>query len=121
MNALDRRRVRTTLVDSDLLGHTVQIDGALQKAPGSGTVCLGTKQEIDRVAITIDGSVQVLPLASTFNVGLIHAPTHAHRAFAPAKHCGERWQDFDSPAVHGGVIDGYAAYQRTHVSITLSG
>ena len=121
MNALDSRRIRTAFVDGNLLGHTVQIDGALQKAPGGGTVCLGTKQEIDRVAITIDGSVQVLPLASNFDVGLIHAPTHAHRAFAPTKHCGEHWQDFDGPAVHGGVIDGHAAYQCTHGSITSSG
>ena len=63
MNALDSRRVRATLVDGDLLGHSVQIDGALQKAPGGGTVFLGTKQEIDRVVVTIDGPVQVFPLA----------------------------------------------------------
>ena len=30
-NALDGRRIRTTLVDGDLLGRAVQIDGALQK------------------------------------------------------------------------------------------
>ena len=33
LNAFDGRRVRTALVDRDFLGHAVQIDGALQKAP----------------------------------------------------------------------------------------
>ena len=45
--ALDSRRVRAAPVDGDLLGHAVQIHGTLQKAPGGGTVFLGTKQEID--------------------------------------------------------------------------
>ena len=59
-DAFDGRRVRTALVDGALLGHAVQIDGALEKAPRSGAVPLGAKQEVDRVTITVDGSVQVL-------------------------------------------------------------
>jgi hypothetical protein len=41
----------------------VQIDGAFQKAPSSSVIPLGTQQKVDRVAIAIDSSVQVLPLA----------------------------------------------------------
>ena len=62
LNAFDGRRVRTTFVDGDLLGHAVQIDGALQKVPRGGAVPLGAKQVINRVAVTVDSPVQVLPL-----------------------------------------------------------
>ena len=65
LNAFDGRRVRTALADSDLFGHAVQIDGALQQAPRGGAVPLGVQQKIDRVAVTVDRSVQVFPLAAT--------------------------------------------------------
>ena len=44
-NALNGRRVRATLVDGDLLGYAVQVDGAFQKAPCGGAVSLGTKKD----------------------------------------------------------------------------
>ena len=37
LNALDGRRVHTALVNDDLLGHAVQIDGALREALSGGT------------------------------------------------------------------------------------
>ena len=63
LNALDGRRVGAALVDGDFLGHAVQIDGARQKAPRRSTVSRGTEQKVDRVAVSVDGPVQVLPLA----------------------------------------------------------
>jgi hypothetical protein len=64
IDALDGSGVGAALVNGDLLGHTVQIDGSLQKLPGRSAVSLGTQQKVDRVAVTIDRPVQVLPLAS---------------------------------------------------------
>lgn len=63
LNALDGGRVGTALVDSDLLGYTVQTDGLFGKASGSCVISLGAKQEVDRIAAAINGPVQILPLA----------------------------------------------------------
>ena len=71
MNALDSRGIRTAFVDGNLLGHTVQIDGALQKASRRSTVSLGTEQKVDRVAVSVDGPVQVLSLAGDLDVSLV--------------------------------------------------
>ena len=49
--------VRAALVDGDLLGHTVQIHGALEERPGCGVVSLGAQQEVDRVAVAVDRPV----------------------------------------------------------------
>ena len=40
LNALDGSHVGAALVDGDLFGHTVQIDGPLQKTPNSSAVSL---------------------------------------------------------------------------------
>ena len=90
-------------------GHAALIDGALQKALRGVAVSLGAKREVNRVALTVHSPVQVLPLAGNFDIGFVQPPTHAHRAFAPAKRCGEHGQDFDGPAVHAGAIDRHAA------------
>ena len=58
-DAFDGRRVRTALVDGALLGHTVQIDGALEKAPRGGAVPLGAKQEVDRVSVGASRRVSI--------------------------------------------------------------
>ena len=71
LNALDGRRVGAALVDGDFPGHAVQTDGALQKAPRRSTVSRGTEQKVDRVAVSVDGPVQVLPLAGDLDVSLV--------------------------------------------------
>ena len=43
LDAFDGRRISAALVDSDLLGHAVQVDGTLQKAPGCGFISLGSQ------------------------------------------------------------------------------
>jgi hypothetical protein len=58
-------RVCATLVDGDLLGQVVQVDGSLQKAPGSRQIALGSEQKVDRVALTIDSAIQVFHSPAT--------------------------------------------------------
>ena len=68
-NALDGRRVGTALVDGDLLGHAVPFDGTFEESPRRSEVSVSPKQKVDRGTGTVDGSVQVLPLAADFDLG----------------------------------------------------
>src|SRR5665213_1903551 len=79
--ALDRRRVGTALVDGDLLRLAVQCHGLFQEAPRRSAIALGPEQKVDRVAFAIHRAVQILPLTVDFDVGLVHTPALAHRAF----------------------------------------
>jgi hypothetical protein len=62
------------------------------------------------VTITIGYPVQVLPLASDLDVGLIHTPACAHRAFALSEHRGQYRQDIHRPAMERGAVDTDTAF-----------
>ena len=68
LNAQNDRCVRTALVDSDLLGHAVKVDGSFQECPRCSVISLGTKKEVDGVTVLVDRSVQVLPLAGDWPI-----------------------------------------------------
>ena len=74
LDAFNGRRIGAALVDGDLLGHAVQIDGVLQKASGRSLIPLGREKKVNRIAGAVNGTVEVLPVASYFDVGLVHAP-----------------------------------------------
>ena len=54
LDARDGGCIRAALVDGDLLGYAVQVDGALEKCPGRGVISLCTQQEVDGVAVAIN-------------------------------------------------------------------
>ena len=68
-HALDGRRVGAAPVDRDLLGQTVQLDGALEESPRRSEVSVSPKQKVHRGTGTVDGSVQILPLAADLPTG----------------------------------------------------
>ncbi len=105
LEALDRCRVRAALVYRDLLGHAVQIHGALKEGPGRGVVSLGAQQEVNGVAVVVDRPVQVLPLAADLDIGFVHSPALTDRALAPTDHDRQHRQHLDRPAMQRGVID----------------
>ena len=70
------------------------------------------------MAVTVHSPVQVLPFTGNLDVGFVHAPTHANRAFTSTKRRSEHWQDFDRSAVHGGVIDVYATFGHPLLDVT---
>jgi hypothetical protein len=109
LNTLDGSGVGTTLVNGDLVGQAVLTDGAFQEAARCGQIAFGREQKVDSGAVTVDGAIEVLPLAADQHIGLIHPPTVADRALAATEGRGKYRQDFERPAVNGRVIDGYAA------------
>jgi hypothetical protein len=110
LDAQDGSGVGAALVDGDFLGHTVQADGLFEKASRSCVISLGAKQKIDRIFVAIDGSVQVLALASDPDLGLIHSPARANGALSPSEHGGHHRQDLHRPAMDGRVINDNATF-----------
>ncbi len=64
----------------------------------------GSEKEIDRIAIAINGAVQVLPLACNLDVRLVHPPAASNRSFASPNDSGQNRQHLDRPAMHRDVI-----------------
>ncbi len=62
--ALDRRFIRGTSVDGNLLRHPMTADRLGQKPLGGFLVPMLRQEEIDRLAGLIHGAIEVVPLAS---------------------------------------------------------
>lgn len=62
-HAFNGRSVRAALVDGDLLRHVVQVDRPLQEAPGSRQIALGGEQKVHRIALAINGPIQIFPFS----------------------------------------------------------
>ena len=56
-HALNRRGVGATLVDGYPLRRAMQVDGSFEESSRSSSVSMCCKQEVDGVAITINGAV----------------------------------------------------------------
>jgi hypothetical protein len=91
--------VAFAFVDGYLVSQNMQVHGALQLASCSFQVSLGGEQEVHRVAALVDCTVQIFPLASNFDIGLVHPPAVFSWAFTAAKDERHDWQNFQGPAV----------------------
>ena len=58
---LQRCLVGAALVHRYLVGHSVVQYGLLEEAPGGGCITLGSQQKVDRLALLVDCSIQILP------------------------------------------------------------
>ncbi len=70
-------------VDRDLLGLTMLLNCPFQKAASR-------EEGVHRGAISIDGSIKILPAAADLYVSLVHTPAFAHRALPAAEYLGQR-------------------------------
>src|SRR4029077_9884655 len=84
VGGLDRRFVGGAAVDGDLLVHaTMTADRFGQKLLGGLLVALLGKEKLNRLAVLVDGTIQISPLAFHSNIRLVHAPTDPHGTRAP--------------------------------------
>ena len=74
LDAFNGRRIGAAVVDGDLLGHAVQVDGTLQKAPRCCLISLGREKKVHRIAGAVNRPVKALSIACGFDVRLIHPP-----------------------------------------------
>jgi hypothetical protein len=79
-----------------------------QKAFGSGEVAPLAEPELNGVTVAVDGSIEIFPLASDFDVSLIHVPFPADASFAKIEALEQLRRVADNPSVNGRMVDGDA-------------
>jgi hypothetical protein len=72
--ALDGRIIRVTAVNGDHLGEAIAADGFLQKPKRRLCIPVLCEQKIDGLAVCVDRTIQIPPLAFDTNVCLVQAP-----------------------------------------------
>src|SRR5882672_1410455 len=70
-----RASARHMAIDGDLPRSTwVRSERLAGERLRRGDAALRSQQEVDRLALLVDGAVQIVPAASNWNVGFIHTP-----------------------------------------------
>jgi hypothetical protein len=80
VDSIDHRLLGPALVHRDLVRIAVRSHSLVKEALRRGLVPLRRQQEVDGLAVLVDGAVEVSPDALDFDVGLIHAPAAADQA-----------------------------------------
>ena len=99
IDAINRRLVGATLVHRDFLRNIVGLHGLVKEAHGCSLVAPGRQQEVDRLAFLVYFAVEIFPDAFDLDIGFVHAPTPAHRAFMFAKDFFKQGKKPDRPAI----------------------
>jgi len=102
--ALDGGFIGVTAVDGDRLRQPVAADGFFQKPERGLFIPVLCQEKVNRLALLIDRSIELPPLALHLDIGLVHPPVHPHRTLAPMKRLLELGALFDDPSINGGVI-----------------
>jgi hypothetical protein len=105
---LQRCLVGAALVHRYLVRHSVVPYGLLEEAPSGGCITLGSQQEVDRLALLVDRSIQILPGAVAPDVCLIHPPTGTDGVLVLSKGFFQQWQKPDRPAIDRRMVDQHA-------------
>lgn len=109
VDRIDRRLVGATLVHRDLVRIAVRSHGLVEEALRRSHVALCRQQEIDGLALLVDGAVEVFPDALDLDVRLVHAPAVTNRALVFARHFLDQRQEADRPSVDRRMVDRHAA------------
>jgi hypothetical protein len=85
-----------------------------------GDATVGSQQEVDRLALLVDGGVQVVPAAMDGDVSLIHTPRSADRSSETVRALRELGHVSDHPSHDGRVRHSDAAigHQLDEVAMT---
>src|SRR5512142_1664642 len=103
---LQRRGIRPALVERDLGRETVLLNRFLEEAPRGFLVTLGRQQEVNGLAVSVDGTVKISPLAFELDIRFVHLPTPSHRSLLAFPKGGlQRWRELLDPAIDIGMIN----------------
>ncbi len=79
-----------------------------QEPFGGSHIAPFAEPELDRVAMAVDGAVQVHPATANFDIRLINMPRPADGSLAWVKLLQQKRSVVDGPALNGGVIHRHA-------------
>ena len=65
---LDAGRIGAAFVDINQAGFAVGPYGLVQKSASCFLIALGRQQKVDSIALLVDGSIEVFPLTSDFDI-----------------------------------------------------
>ena len=102
----DGGRIGLTAVNGDLLRHAVAAHGFRQKAQRGLWIPVLRAQNVDGLALRLPRARQIPPLPCDADVGLVHPPTHPHRALAAVEGRFQLRAVLQDPAIDRGVVDG---------------
>ena len=91
VDRIDSSLVGAALVHRDLVRITARCHGFVEEALHRGHVALRRQQEVDGLALLVDGAVEVFPDVLDLDVRLVHAPAAADRALVFAGHLLDEW------------------------------
>ena len=91
-----------------------------EEALGRVEVALGGQQEVDRIAVLVDGPVEVAPLTADLDVGLINPDRTAVRLAELAQPLLDQRRVGEYPAVQGAVINLDPAFQEQLLDIAVA-
>jgi hypothetical protein len=90
-------------------GAALALDRLAEERLGSANITMGAQPEVDRPRRPVNGAVEVTPLASDFDVGLVDPPRRTHRRTEPFPPLLELGHVALHPAHDGRVSQGKAA------------
>ncbi len=96
--------VGAALVDIDQAGHATRTNRFVEKTPGCLRITLRSEQEINSLALLVDGAIKVFPLTVYFDVSLIEAPTKASPFLVFAQGLLDTRCVMHNPALNGTVV-----------------
>jgi hypothetical protein len=96
-------------VDDDALGVTVTLERLAQKSLGSGQIAPFAEPELNGVAMVVDGSIEIHPSPSDFDVRFIAMPFPADGSLAPIELLKQERSIVNRLAMDGGMVNGDAS------------
>jgi hypothetical protein len=97
-------------VDHNPLGSAVPLQRSEDEAPGRRQIAPLTEPELNRVAVVVDGTIQVPPLASNSDRSFIDMPSSADSSLTPIEPLDQERSVVDGPTIDGGVVDSDASF-----------
>jgi hypothetical protein len=98
--------VGLTAIDHNPLGTAVAPERLAQEPLGSSQVALLAEPELDGVAVAIDGTVEVAPLATYLNICLVDMSLGGDGSLSPIEPLQQLGRVTYDPAMHRGMVDG---------------
>lgn len=106
--AFDAGGVGAALVNRDALRKAVVPDGPGEKPLRRRPITFGGEHEVHGVTGLVHRAIEVLPVPTDLDVGLVHAPTRSNGALPSTKGLFHDRHQLDDPTMNRGVIDAYA-------------
>ncbi|EEA02820.1 hypothetical protein BH160DRAFT_1828 [Burkholderia sp. H160] len=85
IDRFERGEIGSAFVDGYRPGDPILSDRFFKVTPSRSRVAMGAQQEVDGVAILVNGAVEIFPVALDSNVCLIHAPAFSDWPLATAE------------------------------------